>query len=75
MQAITGAILILSGSVLISAGIVATTGNAEVGFVLGGIVFVSGMAVLLIGPAKRVWDAIPTEQLNPPADTQNGNED
>ena len=69
MQAITGAILILSGSVLISAGCISTNGNAEIGFVLGSIVFVSGVAVLMAGPAKRAWDAIPTEQLNP-VDTQ-----
>ena len=68
MRAIVGAILILAGSVLIGAGIIAhdigssTSAHAENGYFLGGLLAVVGIAVLIAGPLKRGWDAIPVDQ-------------
>ncbi|GEM_PF-2941021 len=64
-MAIVGAILILAGSVLLGAGIVSTTAYAAWGFVLGGIVSVLGIGVLIAGPLKRGWDAIPVNDQTP----------
>ncbi len=61
MPSAIGAILILAGSVLISAGIVTTTGYAETGFGLGGVVFVIGVLTLIAAPLKYMWNAIPVD--------------
>jgi drug/metabolite transporter (DMT)-like permease len=58
MGAVVGAILILAGSVLIAAGIIANglnraEGNSLAGYVLGGSVGVIGLAVLVSGPIVR----------------------
>lgn len=71
MRAIVGAILILAGSVLGGAGIIAhdlgksTSAHALAGYFLGGVLAVVGIAVLIAGPLRRGWDAIPVEDKNP----------
>jgi len=68
MRAIVGAILILAGAVLVGAGIIAhdvgdsTSSHAETGYFLGGLLAVVGLAVLIAGPLKRGWDAIPVDE-------------
>ncbi len=71
MQGIVGAVLILAGSVLVASGII-VHGTvslpilpAMAGYVLGALLFVIGLAVLLAGPVKRLWDAIPVDELKP----------
>lgn len=56
MQGLVGAILILAGSILISAGLVSTTLDGRYGFSLGGVIGVIGFAVLVAGPIKKGWD-------------------
>ncbi len=75
MAGIVGAILILASSVLVGAAIIAhstvmpsTTLHAVVGYFLGGLLAVIGFAVLLAGPLKRVWDAIPVDDKKPKTD-------
>ena len=71
MQAVVGAILILAGSVLVGSGIIVhgtgsiVSGPAMGGYCLGASLSVIGFAVLLAGPLKRLWDAIPVDKLNP----------
>jgi hypothetical protein len=71
MRAIVGAILIVGGSVLIAAGIIADGvnrgqgGHGTAGYVLGGFVGVVGMGLLVGGALKRAWDAIPVDEKKP----------
>ena len=68
MGAIVGAILILASSVLVGAGIIAhdmgtsTSSHAPAGYFLGGLLAVLGIAILIAGPLKRGWDAIPVDE-------------
>ncbi|HJZ89947.1 MAG TPA: hypothetical protein VKE40_03690 [Gemmataceae bacterium] len=72
MREIAGAVLVLAGSVLMAAGIVAdavTAGhgnNSTPGYVLGSIVGLIGFAFLFANIARRAWDAIPVENQSPP---------
>ena len=74
MRSLDGAILILAGSVLIAAGIIAhdigsaTRGHADAGYFLGGLLAVVGLALLIAGPLKRGWDASPVDKKKPKAD-------
>jgi drug/metabolite transporter (DMT)-like permease len=67
MREVAGAILVLAGSVLIAAGIVADAvsreqgGHGNTGYVLGGILGLVGLVLLLAGPLRRGWDAIPVD--------------
>jgi hypothetical protein len=67
MREVASAILVLSGSVLIAAGIVADAvtggrgGHGTVGYVLGAIVGLVGAARLLGASLRRAWDAIPVD--------------
>lgn len=71
MQAVVGAILILAGSVLVGAGIIVhgtksiASGPAVGGYFLGALLSVIGLALLIAGPLKRCWDAIPVDELKP----------
>ena len=58
MGAVVGAILILAGSVLVGAGIIADgfnsgRGNGFTGYVLGGLLAFIGFFILVSGPVKR----------------------
>lgn len=74
MNAIAGAILILAGSVLVAAGIIAhdvgnkTSDHSTAGYFLGGLLAVVGIAILIAGPLKRGWDSIPVGDERPPVD-------
>ncbi|MDA0282429.1 MAG: hypothetical protein O3B13_09115 [Planctomycetota bacterium] len=74
MRAIVGAILIFAASVLVGAGIIAhaldstSSGHAEAGYFLGGLLAVGGIAHLMVGPLKRDWDAIPVNGVPPKTD-------
>ena len=74
MRALLGAILILAGSILVAAGIIAhdlgssTRGHADAGYFLGGLLTTFGFAALLAGPLKRGWDAIPVDKKKPKVD-------
>jgi hypothetical protein len=69
MREIAGAILVLAGSVLIGAGIVADAvardrgGHGYAAYVLGAVVGLVGTGLLVAGPVRRGWDAIPVEDL------------
>ena len=71
MRAVVGALLILAGSVLVGAGIIAhdvgspSRGHSDAGYFLGGLLAVVGIGVLIAGPLKRGWDAIPVDQKKP----------
>jgi hypothetical protein len=67
MQPVAGAILVLAGSVLISAGIIADElargtgrGPANDGYVLGVIVGLAGTGMLLYRTLAGWWESIPT---------------
>ena len=68
MRAIVGVLFILAASVLVGAGIIAhdtgssTSSHASAGYFLGGLLAVVGIAVLIAGPLKRGWDAIPVDE-------------
>ncbi len=69
MPAVIGAILILASSVLVGAGIIAhgtgaASGPALAGYFLGGLLAVVGIALIMAGPLKRGWDAIPVDQMS-----------
>jgi hypothetical protein len=65
MREVSGAILVLAGSILIAAGIVADAvgryqaGPAKVGYVLGAVIGLVGVALLVGGVLRRAWEAIP----------------
>jgi hypothetical protein len=67
MREIAGALLVLAGSVLMAAGIVAdavTAGHGNYGtpgYVLGSIVGLIGFAFLFANIVRRAWEAIPVE--------------
>jgi len=67
MREVVGAILILAGSVLVAAGIVADAvtrgegGYGNAGYVLGAIAGLTGIVMLFGGGIRRAWDAIPTD--------------
>ena len=68
MGALVGAVLILAGSVLIGAGIIADGfnrghGNGFAGYVLGAIVGFVGFLFLVSGPLMRA--AIPVDEKKP----------
>ena len=71
MRAVVGAILILAGSVLVAAGIIADGVNkgqgahGTTGYVLGSLVGLVGIAVLLSETLRRAWDAIPIDEKKP----------
>ena len=71
MRSIAGAILILGGAILIGAGIIAhevgtgRSSHAEAGYILGGLLAVVGITILVAGPLKRGWDAIPVDEKKP----------
>ena len=71
MREVVGAILVLAGSVLIAAGIVADAlsrdqgGHGNAGYVLGAIVGLVGVALLVGGALRRGWDAIPVDDRRP----------
>jgi hypothetical protein len=71
MRTVAGAILILAGSVLVAAGMIADAvtrgeGNHLVaGCVLGAVVGLVGIAVFVSGTLKRAWDAIPVDEKKP----------
>jgi hypothetical protein len=74
MREVAGAILVLAGSVLVAAGIVADPvtrgqgGHGNAGYVLGAVAGLAGIVMLLGGPLRRAWDAIPADgkRLAPP---------
>ena len=71
MRAIVGAILVLSGSVLVAAGIIASAmpsgmPDAMVGYVGGCMLGGVGFVVLLAGPLRRGWASI--RSLPPPGE-------
>jgi uncharacterized membrane protein YeaQ/YmgE (transglycosylase-associated protein family) len=69
MRAEVGATLVLAGSVLIGAGLIADaiwSSQGSVGYILGAIVGVVGIVALIAGPLKRAWDAIPVDRKRPP---------
>ena len=67
MREVAGAILVLAGSVLVAAGIVADAvsrdqgGHGNAGYVLGAIVGLVGVALLVSMRPRRAWDAIPVD--------------
>lgn len=67
MREVTGAILVLAGSVLITGGIVADAvardqkGHGNSGYVLGAIIGLVGVGLLFGGMLRRGWDAIPVD--------------
>ena len=71
MRALVGAILILAGSVLVGAGIIAhnmgssTGSHAAAGYFLGGLLAIVGIVLLMAGPLLRGWDAIPVDKQQP----------
>jgi drug/metabolite transporter (DMT)-like permease len=71
MREVAGAILVLAGSVLIAAGVVADAlprdhgGHGNTGYVLGAIVGLVGVALLVGGTLRRAWDAIPVDERRP----------
>jgi uncharacterized membrane protein len=67
MRAIVGAILILAASVLVGAGIISHgMGSSSGGHAIAGyLLAVIGTALLMAGPLKRGWDAIPVDELQP----------
>jgi hypothetical protein len=70
MRAVAGAILILAGSVLFAAGIIADGvnkgqgGYGNAGYFLGAGVVAFGVVVFLSKAAKRAWEGIPVEEKN-----------
>jgi hypothetical protein len=50
MQAVAGAIVILAGSVLVSAGVLAQSYSSDNGYVAGGLLIVVGLFVLFKKP-------------------------
>lgn len=74
MREMTGAILVLAGSVLVAAGLVAdglthgsSGGYGTCGYVLGAIAGIPGLLFLFGGTLRRAWDAIPTDEKRPEA--------
>jgi hypothetical protein len=71
MREVSGAILVLAGSVLVAAGIVADAvardhgGHGTAGYVLGAVLGLAGLAMLLGGRLRRAWDAIPADGKRP----------
>jgi drug/metabolite transporter (DMT)-like permease len=67
MKEVAGAILVLAGSVLIAAGIVADaltrdqSGHGNAGYLLGAAVGIVGIVLLLSGTLRRAWDSIPVD--------------
>jgi drug/metabolite transporter (DMT)-like permease len=67
MREVSGAILVLAGSVLIAAGIVADAVSRDpgargtAGYVLGAVVGLVGIVLLLGGALRRGWDSIPVD--------------
>ncbi|MBU0719683.1 MAG: hypothetical protein KJ749_15675 [Planctomycetes bacterium] len=80
MRAVIGSVLILAASVLVGSGIIAhdiglstsdhaaAGTHAAAGYFLGGLLAVIGIAVLMAGPLKRGWDAIPVDEKKPKTD-------
>jgi hypothetical protein len=72
MTSIVGAIIVVAGAVLIAAGIIAhdlsqhLASHSSAGYFLGGALGVIGFALVIAGPLKRGWDAIPVEQKTHP---------
>jgi len=84
MREVAGAILVLAGSVLIAAGIVADAlvrdhaGRGNTGYVLGTVVGIVGLVLLFASAVRRVWNAIPVDDLgtnSPKSDGQSGERD
>jgi hypothetical protein len=71
MREVAGAILILAGSVLVAAGVIAEAitkghdGYGNLGYVLGAIAALAGIVMLSSGGVRRAWDAIPTDAKSP----------
>ena len=74
MREIAGAILVLAGSVLFAAGIIADAASRDVraqgnfGYVLGAVVGLVGVWMLVASALRRAWDAIPVD--NKPTTSQ-----
>jgi len=69
MQAIAGAIVILAGSILVSAGVLAQSyRSSDNGYVAGGLLIAVGLFVLFKKPLQRGWDAIPVDEKKPDDD-------
>ena len=69
MREVAGSILVLAGSVLVAAAIVADalsrdkSGHDNTGYVLGTIVGLVGVVLLVSGTIRRAWDAIPVDDI------------
>lgn len=67
MRGIAGAILVLAGSILFAAGIVAvavttkSNPNTPIAYALGSVIGIVGLFMLVAGVLKRGWDAIPVD--------------
>jgi hypothetical protein len=64
MREVAGAILVLAGSILIGAGMIAAAlhgHGADLASILGIVVGLAGIAMMVSGPLRRAWDAIPTD--------------
>lgn len=71
MGAVVGAILVLSGSVLIAAGMISHAVNANhggAGEFFGSIIGAVGVIIICAGAIQRAWDAIPVGQKRPDTD-------
>jgi hypothetical protein len=72
MREIAGAVLVLAGSVLMAAGILADAiasghGNYSTpGYLLGSIVGLIGFAFLFANIVRGAWEAIPVEDRSKP---------
>lgn len=68
MRAVVGAVLAHAGCMLIAAGILAndlgssTYSHSNAGYIIGGALLALGLIVIIAGPLKRGWDAIPVEE-------------
>ena len=67
MRGLSGALLVLSGSVLLSAALIADAvvadgrGGGRFAYVLGSVIGAVGMLLVVAGPLKEGWDAIPVD--------------
>ena len=67
MRGLSGALLVLSGAVLLSAALIADAvvtqgpGVGKFAYVLGSAIGALGLLLVVAGPLKEAWDAIPVE--------------